>query len=81
MLIHPVAMVTILGEFLADSRTSLFPMIHLFQMEEERSNHFGERFFRHSHTIKTNICSNPLGVSHVFLHILLWLAADTVSPV
>lgn len=43
ILIHPVAMVTILGEFLEDSQTSLFPMFYFFQTEEEKSDLIWER--------------------------------------
>lgn len=63
ILIHPVAMVTILGEFLVDSRAFLFPMIHFFWMEEGRATIFGEKEVCDSHTTKTNVCSDPLRVS------------------
>lgn len=63
ILIHPVAIVTILGEFLVDSRAFLFPMICFFRMEEGRAAILGEKEVCDSHTTKANVCSNPFRVS------------------
>lgn len=70
------------NEFFADSQAFHFPMNNCFLIEEQRKT-IPERECLSTATqsqIKQSICSNPLKVSHIVLHTLLWLAADTVSP-